>query len=165
VSLRVRDFILLHSSLTGQDRLLARINFKVSYGIASAEEVKTNSISSLSVVQSDLNAARSEAGSLERVFFNFNLHDVLYLGNLFKVSGLTVGRKSRDSPVDVFRSSFRSLVVSLERRIVSSRVIACEEHLFSGFGLTAFHEVSALVDRLRSRFLFNFVDRLVQVSL
>jgi hypothetical protein len=92
VSLRVRDFILLHSSLTGQDRLLARVNFKISNGIASAEEVKTHSISSLSMVQSDLNAARSEASSLERVFFDINLHDVLYLGNLFKVSGLTVGR-------------------------------------------------------------------------
>lgn len=57
VSSRVGDISVFHLSRTGHDRLLARVDFKVLDSVASAEEVKTDGISSLSMVESDLNAA------------------------------------------------------------------------------------------------------------
>jgi len=81
MSPRVGDISVFHLSRTSQDRLLARVDFKVRDSVASAEEVKTDGIRSLSMVKSDLNAACAEAGSLERIFITLCLDNMLNLSN------------------------------------------------------------------------------------
>jgi hypothetical protein len=50
MSSRVNDFVLGHPGLSGQDRLLARINLEVSDVVAFAQEVEADGISRFSMV-------------------------------------------------------------------------------------------------------------------
>lgn len=112
VSSRVVDFSVFHLGRTSDNGLLARVDLEITDSVASTEEVKTDRISSLTMVKSDLDASSAQAGSLERIFVNFSCDTMLNLGNFLKVGSFSVRRKARNNPVNVFRSSSARFIIA-----------------------------------------------------
>ena len=81
VSSGVVDFSVFHLGRTSNNGLLARVDLEITDSVASTEEVKTDRISSLAMVKSNLDASCTQAGSLERIFVNFSCDTMLNLGN------------------------------------------------------------------------------------
>ena len=133
--------------------------FEVFDGEAAAEEVEAHLFGIFAVVQADLDVAGTGAGTLEVIFVDGGLENVLDARDFLQVSGLEVGGKARNIPVDNLGSGSGARVISLERGFAGGGAVASQEHLLSGLG---FASGQLVVSSGLGFFLLGYVfDRLV----
>ena len=124
----------------------ARVAFKVTHVVSSLQEVELDTVSSLAVIQTQLNAAIARAHSAEVVLLNCRVDHVLAATDFLEIVSLALLRQTTDDEVHNLRLAVALFLIVLKGGVTSCEVVARKHSLLHSLGLATRHfEVSWLV--------------------
>lgn len=112
---------------------------RLLHGESLLQVVQLDCVEALSLVESNLDSARSQADSLHVILINHRADDVSRTGKSLKVSRLEVGGQVSQGKVN--NLGLAIVIIGGERVGTGEGVAAGEEGLFGGFGGTSWNAV------------------------